>query len=275
MYNLLSAEFVRLRKNKAFWLGMAVLFVTSAFAVVSKYSDMAAHDIPAHFEDALFHYIYMVSGCISIFCGLFIGTEYSDGTIRNKLVVGHGRGRVYLAGLLVCIAATLFMALAFLLPCCVLGGNLLLPPELSVGQILYWVGISVLTMVACTAIFHALAMLIPKKSTSAVICIVAFVALSIAAAMIDARLQAPEYVSNYTLSINGVPLADQIPNPKYLRGTAREVYQFFSDFLPLGQAIQMLRLHVIHPVQMTLYSLIVILVSATGGIWVFRRKNLN
>lgn len=32
---------------------------------------------------------------------MFQGTEYSGGTIRNKLVVGHERYQVYLAALIV------------------------------------------------------------------------------------------------------------------------------------------------------------------------------
>ena len=32
-------------------------------------------------------------------------------------------------------------------------------------------------------------------------------------------------------------MADDVPNPSYLRGTEREIYQFFNDFLPTGQAV--------------------------------------
>ena len=32
-------------------------------------------------------------------------------------------------------------------------------------------------------------------------------------------------------------MAEDVPNPSYLRGTEREVYQFFNDFLPTGQAV--------------------------------------
>ena len=41
----------------------------------------------------------------AILTSMFIGSEYSDGTIRNKLVVGHSRMRIYLANLIVCSVA--------------------------------------------------------------------------------------------------------------------------------------------------------------------------
>ena len=34
---------------------------------------------------------------MAVFCSLFIGTEYSEGTIRNKIIIGQKRGTVYLS----------------------------------------------------------------------------------------------------------------------------------------------------------------------------------
>ncbi|MGY3662454.1 MAG: hypothetical protein ACXAHE_00930 [Roseburia sp. 1XD42-69] len=40
---------------------------------------------------------------------MFLGTDYSDGTIRNKLTVGHTRTNIYLANLIVTFAAGLLI----------------------------------------------------------------------------------------------------------------------------------------------------------------------
>ena len=49
----------------------------------------------------------------AVFISLFVGSEYSDGTIRNKLVVGHSRMRIYLANLIVCSIACVLISLAY------------------------------------------------------------------------------------------------------------------------------------------------------------------
>ena len=50
----------------------------------------------------------------AILTSMFIGSEYSDGTIRNKLVVGHSRMRIYLANLIVCSVACVLIFLAYI-----------------------------------------------------------------------------------------------------------------------------------------------------------------
>ena len=49
-----------------------------------------------------------------MFSCLFLSVEYAEGTIRNKLTVGHTRREVYLSSFLTVFAACVCMALAWL-----------------------------------------------------------------------------------------------------------------------------------------------------------------
>ena len=33
---------------------------------------------------------------LAVFCSLFIGTEHNDGTIRNKIIVGHEKSKLFI-----------------------------------------------------------------------------------------------------------------------------------------------------------------------------------
>lgn len=46
----------------------------------------------------------------------------------------------------------------------------------------------------------------------------------------------------------GVLQQEVIPNPRYLRGTMREVFTFLYDFLPGGQAIALSSMEVASPI---------------------------
>lgn len=66
--------------------------------------------------DTIFFSFSLLTGILlSAFISLFIGTDYSDGTMRSKLVIGHTRYGIYLSGLITCTAAGLLMCLSCLI----------------------------------------------------------------------------------------------------------------------------------------------------------------
>lgn len=135
MRNLLCAGVAGLRKNKTFWLGILAMFALGIFCSYSKYSDIVRYEQVSRLDDVLFSYVPLTGLCSAIFCSMFVGTEYSDGTLRNKLIVGHSRKSIYCSNLLLCIGASLIMAFSWLFSYVVLGHFLLFPPEASVKTI--------------------------------------------------------------------------------------------------------------------------------------------
>ena len=177
MRKLLSAGMLRLRKNRLFYLGNAVLFCLGIFFAVGKYFDMQRFQIKQYLDDCLFLHVIFAGCCVSVFCSLFTGTEFSSGTIRNKLIVGQTRRDVYLSDLIVCLLSTLCMTAAFLLSYCSFGLALLLPPQLPWKGIGIYLCISLFTITAYVSIFHMLSMLVSKKTISAVTCLLLFIGL--------------------------------------------------------------------------------------------------
>ena len=87
MTKLLHAEFFRLIKNKLFWLGLLVMVGVPLYGVGVRYYDYAvALEYIWETADGLWFVGGIYLGIVlSVFVSLFIGTEFSDGTIRNKL----------------------------------------------------------------------------------------------------------------------------------------------------------------------------------------------
>lgn len=275
MRKLLSADFARLWKDKVFWLELLFMLGLGVFVVCTRYSDKARYGTNQPLDYALLAYITFAGCCAAVFCSLFDGTEYSDGTIRNKLIVGHRRWEIYLSGWLTGIAAVFLMCAAFLLSYCTFGFLLLDASEAPLEQIIFYAAISFFTAAAYVSLFHVLSMLVSKKATSAVLCLLIFLGLFMLAMMIQSRLDAPEFVSNYSMTINGIEQAEPEPNPKYLQPAARKVYQFFLDLLPSGQSIELSAFRVPHPVWMIIDSLVICVITTFLGILVFRKKNLK
>ncbi|MDD4541693.1 MAG: ABC transporter permease subunit [Eubacteriales bacterium] len=272
MNRLLIANFARLKKDKVFWICMAFMFAAGIFGVIQK----LIND-PTATPDQLFFIFPVIIGVVTAaFCSLYIGTEYSDGTIRNKLIVGHTRSAIYLSNFITCSTAGIVMCLSYITAVAAFGIPLLGRPEMNIVAVIVLILIAFMTVMASTALFTLLCMLNQNKAVAAVVCILMIVALLLLATFINARLNAPQFYDSYVFTDSlGSASTEQIENPQFLTGTKREVYQFFLDFLPTGQAIEISTQSTPHLWQMPLYSLFIILASTMCGVLCFRKKDLK
>lgn len=272
MNKLLTANFARLKKDKVFWIGMAFMFAAGVFSVIMK----LINDPTATADQLMLIFPVLIGIVSAAFCSLYIGTEYSDGTIRNKLIVGHTRSAVYLSNFITCSAAGIVMCLSYVAAVAAFGLSLLGFSEMSMGALVVLILVAFMMVIATTALFTLLCMLNQNKATAAVICILIIVALLVLATMINAKLEAPQYYDNYVFTDSlGSAMSGQIENPQYLTGTKREIYQFFLDFLPTGQAVEISMQSTPHLWLMPLYSLFITLVSTGCGLVCFRTKDLK
>ncbi|HKM33455.1 MAG TPA: ABC transporter permease subunit [Lachnospiraceae bacterium] len=269
MSKLLSAEFMRLLKAKIFWICFGFM---AAFGIFIGLKVEKGVD----FDQAFFIFPLVMGFVLAAFCSLFIGTEYSDGTLRNKLIVGHKRGVVYLTNLLVCFTAALSMTLVSLFTVCVLGVPRLGWFTEDTKVILLLLLISFLLLLSYTAVYTLVCMLISSKAIAAVGCLLGVMVLMVVAATVKSRLEEPKYYDFYTYTDSaGTTEEDTQPNPNYLSGTKREVYQAVLEILPTGQSLQISLWTVVNPLRMAGYSLIIIFVTTLAGILVFQRKDLK
>lgn len=281
MTKLLSAGFARVRRDRLLWLCVAaVLFfsVTTMLAGI-RISRAQASEIYYDMEHTYFDQAPMLGLFVAAFTPLFLGTEYSDGTLRNKLIVGHSRRDIYLSNLILSTFAALLMALAGLL-----GGLVGLSHfgGFAMGWLEYavYVGVFLLSVVSLTAILTALQMSVSNKAASAVASLLLWLALLMLGSRLYNVLCEPAMVSEAVLTVDGVQFTDPHPNPKYVSGAVRQVYRLLLNLLPTGQQILIsnndlgdiaLSLSAVDAV----LSLVVTALSSLAGLLVFRKKDIK
>lgn len=106
MMRLIRADLFRLRKSTAFWI---LLCLCVAEGVVCALHNLSYH----YFEDAGILSIMFLMGA---FLSLYIGREYSDGTIRSKIISGSTRRQIFLSRLCISFLVCSAMTLLFLIP---------------------------------------------------------------------------------------------------------------------------------------------------------------
>ena len=91
MLNLLKSDLKALFKWKATIYAMLAIFTLSASSILLNIS----YDDPA--LSSFFELAYVNIMIISVIIGLFVYRDYSQNTIRNKIVVGHSRVSIFVA----------------------------------------------------------------------------------------------------------------------------------------------------------------------------------
>lgn len=214
---------------------------------------------------------------VACFTGLFLGTEYKEGTLRNKVISGRSRTEIYLSNLIVCFTASLFISIVSILITFATGVFLFGTEGLNPLQMLTCFGLGVLMLAAFAGISTLISMLIPSRSAGSVVNILFFFMLVIAATYIISRLDEPPTIrTGYTLVVdNVVQQVETMPNPYYLEGTVRKFYEFFRDLLPTSQGSFLMAQEIERPLIMALCSLGLTIITTVSGIFHFRRKDLK
>lgn len=276
MNKLMSSHLARLRKDKVFWLCMASILVYAVVCMLNgcRQASIDMTEYNYTLDKYYFHFAMSIGAFISVFCSMFLGTEYSDGAIRNKIVVGHTRTEIYLSNLLLTFTAAMLMMLVWIVGALV-GIPVLGLWNMGVGQLLTYLLIAVLFTAALCAVFTLVGSLSENKAVGAIISLLLFLGLSILANMIYNRLGEPEMASGVIITSEGMDLSEPTPNPNYVSGTARAVLAFILDLLPTGQGIQMALSEIVTPVRMILSSVFMTVSVTLCGLFLFRKKDLK
>jgi len=277
MLRLLPVVFRRMFKSPVYWICVALMLMNMLYTIGNNYYYSNLWDLNLTPDGTLFSGSILHSYLSAVFICLFIGLEYKNKTIRNKIIVGHSKMAIYVSNVIVCSVGTLLMHLIPLFVNATLGVVLLGEyehPEMNMIYILC----SLFSVVAKTAIVVFFAMLITSRSFSLIV-VVSMVYLLISAGLrIESTLSAPEVyvfdVMDENLESTGETYEEV--NSDYVDGTQRKVLEFIAAPIPYVQEFRFGSLELpdnlaTYPI----YSLCVTILTTCGGILIFNRKDIN
>lgn len=248
MNKLLRANFARLKYSLSF----CVCVIISCFEGLFNIFMCCLSSAGQPFSLAPFFCGSNTMFYTSVFIPLFIGTEYSDLTMRNKLVVGHTKKAVYISNFITAAVCTLIIYTSYWLPAFTVGLFFGGEINMDAAEFLGMFFMNVLTILAAAAVYVMLAMLISKKSSSVTAVLIGTIILIGSATIFEIVSISFEVPADAALSI---------------------IALFFTHVLPFGQIMQIEAgsVNVLFPV----YSIAVTAVSTAMGMFIFRRKDLK
>ena len=263
MRKLLSAETYRCRHSLLFWLTLLASLLSGVFFGIITVS--GSFDGVYSFEDVFIVPFFVI---LAAFISLNTGREYTDNTIRNKIITGTPKTTILLSKLVLAVGIGVLFCAAFLAPCAIiLSFDVLskIPASVLCLTVLGFVLLSIVWAV----LFTIIGVLISAKGLGGIINIVLIIAILLLSYQLESILRQPEFITttefsqvqmtpeevkqiqegtyegNYSLTTdeNGQVTyyktvfvdAEQIPNPKYIKQPFRGILTHLDAMLPNGQ----------------------------------------
>lgn len=281
MSRLLHAGYYRLRKNKLTWACLILTISYCLFIYVTQYHNIRQYGGAVSLDPLFFNFVIYMGILTAVLTSLFIGTEYHDGTIRNKIVCGLSRNSIYLSNLLLCVfTGTILLLVSFLIGLFV-GIPLFGTFTMTTPTLLSLCMISLLSTWAYISIFTMVTTLSPSRTTAAILNLLLAFGLLFIGMIILNKLCQPEYIQQVVATpdtdaiITGEAELEWVKNPFYLTGMKREIYQHLLDFLPSGQVMQIFNESATNILRMILYSFSIIIGTNVVGLLLFHKKNIK
>ncbi len=280
MGKLLRANFARLIKNKPFYICIALMAFVGIYLPLSDYNNMIKSREVYILDKDFFTFDMCMGVVASFFISMFIGTEYSNGTMRNKIITGIKRVKIYFANLILVYVSLIIFCMAYIIPYLCVGipllGNFSLYSAKTIGTILVCIAFIIFVY---AALFLTVAMLVQNKASSAVGCIMAAYFLLFGGVYVNSCLLQKEFEDHIYINADGETIKElHRPNSNYVRGTKRKVYEFINDLFPGNQSFRIMMWEgedMSQIYKMESYSSILAAISMAVGVILFQRKDLK
>lgn len=277
MRKLMRANLFHLFRNNVFWLELTATVFFAGWIALANYSpEIQAGAERLYLDDIFFNFYQLLSVFLAAGIGLILGTEYSDGTLRNKLIAGHSRGAVYFSLLFTAMLSAVLVVLSHGAVTYVMGRFLFGKIQMPLLQFAELVLLAALDALVFAALFTAIALNCPGKASGAVICLILSLALTFGTSMVYNKLREPEMsYDGIRITQDGIQLGEMIPNPAYVSGMTRKAFEFVCDLLPSGQLMQIQAMELERAARWLPLSLLLLVGVTAVGCGMFLKRDLK
>ncbi|MDE5715775.1 MAG: hypothetical protein K2I42_06535 [Anaeroplasmataceae bacterium] len=270
MIRLFHSLFYRLKKDKLFYGSLLLFVAVTLFVIIFSYLKDKSINI-------LFHqHMCYISILFPLLVSAYIGVEYADGTIRNKIMIGTERYKIYLTYWIFLLFIGLSMYMLYYLILCSIGIPLLGVPNVSGMTICSWLLSQSLTIIAMISIFTFTSFICSNRLITSIINVFIVFVLLILVVYFLHKFTIPEYIDYY--QINTITQETEVIhklNPNYPSDLERSIYKGLLYILPTSQPFAVL---IGIPLNQTILSVVLSMIAIifTGfGIFIFSRKDLK
>ena len=248
MIKLLNVNFYRLKKSCTFWICLVIMGLLGVFLYFNNYTPNCV-GCTNQLGDVFFEYAVFNGFLIPIFVCIFVGSDYSNGTIRNKIISGQSKKNIYLSNLLTSIFVGSVYCLIYIICITITGIIFDNSFVITFSKFIYILLDTLLLNISFCSLFNFIAMLIDSKAISSIFSL-SFTLWSLLISN-DIALKLSE-----------------------ASGFKKIILQFVYDAVPLSQSMQLYNL-TDNYLKLAIYMIITIILINLFGIILFKHKELK
>lgn len=263
----------RLRKSRLFWCAVILTALATAGLVLLGSSAVNGNIRDHDLENVALSGAPLVQIAGAAVIVLFLGTDHSHNTIRNKLIVGSRRGGIYSADVLTGIVIGCSINAAWLV-----GGLSGVPVlgfwKMETARAFMYIGMSFVCTVSLSSVAALIGVLIRRRSTAVIIALTAVLALIMFANNVHERLSSNEEDWKMDL-VDGEPVFELVKNPGYVDGTLRMAFELALNLDPMSVSVAISNRELVDPTAGLVGTAFVTVFAGSLGAAVFGRKDFN
>ncbi len=258
MRRLLGADLYRMYHNKKIGIALLAMVAVAGMMIMMQHTAM---DYEVPLSRVIFLPMTFYGLVSAAFVGFFVGEDFSEGTVRNKIIAGSRRSDIYMSHLICVWSASLVLYLLTIL--LTVGAGLpLFAHDVTGGEIATYFGLGCLTVIAISSIFCMISMGIGNRSVAITVC------MGLAFVMLFLCLHTNQILAQQ-------PYKDGVLNLHYVGGWKRIAYEWLHDLNPMGQIAQLSEMKYLSPIRWIVTDIAWMLIAMGFGSLVFMKKDIR
>ncbi len=259
MINLINSNIERIRRSKLKYIFLIVIFL-AILTIIYNYLKINSINNIIIVEDLVLNCGVVIGFICAIMVNFFIGEEYTDGTIRNKIILGYSRYKIYLANLITLISIALICYLIYVGIIFGLGipifGNIIS----SFNDVIIRLIDLTFIIIAYISIYTFISQLINNQVITISLCLLIMILQIFSSLLFVTKLEDSEYYDTY------------IPE------NTKVIYETMINIMPVGQAYEIKNGRTLPEDSfeiLWIYSSITSSILTIIGLIIFKRKDIN
>ncbi len=276
MVKLLRSNLSRLIKFKPFYAALALQAGTILFVTLNSYLASLKSGSQL-WADMLFQFTVcslLSAALLAVVCSLFIGADYQNGTIRNKLISGLPRYKIYFANLITVMVIAECMNVAAMLVFYPLTLPLFGGFIEKTNMLLTTFFLGNLTLLVYASLYTAVAMTTKNTVAALIVTVASLFIMNLVGQYLIAEITQPLTYTQIVVNEFGEQVTETIPNPYRKSDAVLAFFQVLLNIFPSGQLV-VLGSDKIVAWQAAVSSLCLIGFSGGIGLAVFSKENLK